>query len=185
VISKVLKKQAGAWSGRVTYWNGRRGIPYESDSVAVVYASHLLEHLYRDDALALLRDALRALRPEGVCRVIVPDVAAIVRWYLEHRRQNPRPAEASSEVLNDLLGLRMRSASGQGLLGFYRRWTDLDEHKWMYDEEGLMALFREAGFSRPVPRDYLESDIPRDSLARVEKRERIADGSGVCVESRK
>lgn len=183
--SRLLERQAVTWSPRVSYWNARRGIPYESDSVAVVYASHLVEHLYRDEALSLVRDALRVLRPDGVCRVIVPDVAAIVRWYLEHRQQDPRPAEAASDVLNDLLGLRMRSGPERALLGFYRRWTDLGQHKWMYDEEGPMALLREAGFTRPVARGYLESDIPRDLLARVEKRERVVDGAGVCVESRK
>lgn len=183
--ARLTGKTAIVWSQRVTYWDAGRGIPYASASAAVVYASHLLEHLYRDQALLLLREASRVLRPNGVCRVVVPDLAAIVRWYLEHREQTPRPAETSSDLLNELLGLRTPSGPGRGLLGLYRRWTDLDQHKWMYDEEGLAALFREAGFERPVARGYLESDIPRELLAGVEKKERIEGGAGVCVECRK
>jgi hypothetical protein len=55
----------------------------------------------------------------------------------------------------------------------------------MYDEEGLVTMCREAGFGTPCPRNYLESDIPQDLLAEVEKKERIVDGAGVCVECRK
>jgi SAM-dependent methyltransferase len=185
VSAVLVRRRVGRWSRRVRYWNARLGIPFESDSVAVVYASHLLEHLYRDEALLLLRDVKRVLRPDGLCRLIVPDLAAIVGWYLDHRQQTPRPKEASSDVLNGLLGFRSPTRPGGGLIGLYRRLTDLDQHKWMYDEEGLIALCREAGFARPGSRSYLESDIPHDLLAQVEKKERIVDGAGVCVECRK
>jgi hypothetical protein len=55
----------------------------------------------------------------------------------------------------------------------------------MYDEPGLIALFRESGFACPVARGPLESDIPRDVLTAVEKRERMDGGAGICVEARK
>jgi len=110
-----------------------------------------------------------------------------VTWYLAHREE---PSEgrttASSDLLMDLLMLRVRGTrAGNRLLGAVRRATDLHEHKWMYDQEGLVALFAEAGFVRPVPRGYLDSAIPRGLLEQVEREDRICRGAGVCVEARK
>src|SRR4029077_8735716 len=107
----------------VRYRDVRRGLGCPDGSVAVVYASHMLEHLYRDEALRFLQDAHRALMPEGICRVVVPDVEQIVHWYLAHRRE---PAEShrqpSSDMLMGLLLLRPRTAGrGLGLLRLARR----------------------------------------------------------------
>ncbi len=119
--------------------------------------------------------------------MIVPDAAAIVEWYLERRSQPPAgQQEASSDVLMGLLGVRppQRSA-GRGLLGLYRRLTDFDTHKWMYDADGLVALFREAGFTNPSPRKHFDSAIPREALEAVEHPDRIDGGAGVCVEAKR
>jgi predicted SAM-dependent methyltransferase len=183
--STALGIEVGHWPRGVKYRNVRRGLGYGDGSVAVVYASHLLEHLYRDEALAFLREARRVLRPGGVCRVVVPDVAAIVGWYLAHQREAAaQKKQPSSDLLMGMMLLRPQRPRG-GLLGFVRRSTDLHEHKWMYDQEGLVALFVEAGFADPSPRGYLESAIDRDLLAQVEHADRVCDGAGVCVEARR
>lgn len=154
--------------------------------VAVVYASHVIEHLHRDEARRFLEDARRVLKPGGICRAVVPDVASIVQWYLDHRSLVPRPDEASSDVLMDMLGVRPKEVMGRrGPLSWYRAATDFDRHKWMYDIEGLSALVRESGFTEVEPKLYLESFIPRERLAAVEKADRVLNGAGICVESRK
>lgn len=185
--ARVTGRQVGHWPPGVVYRDVRRGLGFPPSSVAVVFSSHFVEHLYRDEALAFLREAHRALAPGGVLRVIVPDAAAIVDWYLERRSQPPAQGqESSSDVLMGLLGVHgRRRAAGRGLLGLYRRLTDFDSHKWMYDADGLVALFREAGFDDGAPRKHLDSAIPRDALAAVEPAERIDNGAGVCVEARR
>jgi len=85
----------------------------------------------------------------------------------------------------NMLGMRARSSHASGVYGWYRRWSDFDSHKWMYDEEGLLSAFREAGFPAPRPRDYLESDIPKELLTRVEQADRVQNGAGLCVEARR
>jgi SAM-dependent methyltransferase len=185
--SRLLGIDIGHWPRGVRYRDVRRGLGYPDGSLAVVYASHLLEHLYRDEALRFLEDAHRALMPGGVCRIVVPDVEQIVHWYLAHQREPVETRrEPSSDLLMGLMLLRPKSAGrGAGPLRLARRLADLHEHKWMYDREGLTALFREAGFRCPAPRDFLDSTIPRTALEQVERRDRVADGAGVCVESRK
>ncbi|HKB13541.1 MAG TPA: methyltransferase domain-containing protein [Vicinamibacterales bacterium] len=184
LVSAALGVQVGHWPRDIRYRDIRRGLGYADRSVAIVYASHVLEHLYRDEALAFLRDVRRSLAPGGVCRVVVPDVAAIVSWYLAHRREPAaQHTEPSSDLLMHMLLLRRDESGGRGLLATIRRWTDLHEHKWMYDEEGLAALFAAAGFASPAPRRYLDSRIPRALLEQIERADRMCDGAGVCVEA--
>ena len=59
-----------------------KGLPFEAHSFDVVYHSHLLEHLRREQVAPFLADCHRVLRPGGVVRVVVPDLERIARAYL-------------------------------------------------------------------------------------------------------
>ena len=183
--ARVTGVELGHWPAGVRYHDVRRGLPFADARVSVVYASHLVEHLHRDEALALLRDARRVLVPGGICRAVVPDVEAIVHWYLAHQKEPIEThRETSSDLLMGMLQLRPRtSGRDAGLVGRVRRAVGRHEHKWMYDRDGLLALFAEAGFSRPTAKGFLDSDIPRDALAAVERADRVTDGAGVVVEA--
>jgi SAM-dependent methyltransferase len=186
VVSLLTGRQVGHWPAGIRCLDVRRGLPFADRSASAVYSSHMIEHLFRDEAGAFLRDAHRVLVPGGICRIVVPDMRSMVRWYVERNGAAPANGEAPrSDRLMEMLGVSSPSAPPRSILGAYRRRTDFDRHKWMYDEPGLIALFRESGFACPVARGPLESDIPRDVLAAVEKRERMDGGAGICVEARK
>ena len=134
----------------------------------------------------MLRDARRALKPGGVCRVVVPDVAAIVGWYLANQREPAaQKKQPSSDLLMGMMLLRPERPRGRGLLGLVRQWTDLHEHKWMYDEEGLRRSSPRRGSAIRRRARYLESAIDRELLAQVEHADRVCNGAGVCVEARR
>src|SRR5688572_13614475 len=61
----------------------REGLPFPADYFDAVYHSHVLEHLARDEASRFLAGCYRVLRPGGVLRVVVPDLEAIARLYLQ------------------------------------------------------------------------------------------------------
>lgn len=187
LASLLTAREVGHWPREVVYRDVRRGLGYATATVAVVFSSHFIEHLHRDEALAFLREAHRVLSPEGVCRIVVPDVAAIVHWYLDHRTEmRPPDAKPSSDLLMEMLCLRPGvRPRGRGPLSWYRRWTDFDSHKWMYDAEGLTYLFRQAGFTNPGARAYLDSAIPAGALTAVERPDRVQNGAGICVEARR
>lgn len=67
----------------VTACDLSRGIPLPDGSCAVVYHSHVLEHLRRQEAPFFLQECARVLKPGGIIRVAVPDLEAICRLYLE------------------------------------------------------------------------------------------------------
>lgn len=46
------------------------------------YSSHVLEHMPRGHASVFLKEIYRILRPDGVVRIVVPDLEGIVRRYL-------------------------------------------------------------------------------------------------------
>jgi SAM-dependent methyltransferase len=184
IARRMTGRAVGHWPAGIVCRDVRRGLGVAADSAAVIFSSHLIEHLHRSDARALLCDAHRALKPGGVCRVVTPDLAAVIDEYLAARRNGD--GAAAADRLQESLLLHPPAPPETGrLLAWYRRRTAFDHHKWVYDGASLCALFREAGFAQPAVRQYLESDIPRDRLAQVEHADRVCGGAGLCVEARK
>lgn len=50
------------------------GLPFSDNSIDYIYSSHLLEHLFKDDATKLMKEAYRVLKKGGVIRIAVPDL---------------------------------------------------------------------------------------------------------------
>jgi predicted SAM-dependent methyltransferase len=61
----------------------REKLPFPESSFDAVYHSHVLEHLDPEEGEDLIRECHRVLRPGGVLRVVVPDLEAIARHYLD------------------------------------------------------------------------------------------------------
>lgn len=173
------------WPRDVVVRDLRRPLPFDDASFDAIYASHVVEHLYRTDAQRLLRECRRILRPGGILRVVVPDLTAIVAEYVAHDAARPGPDSAARgdacDRLNQRLMLRHDHPPGGPLhLRLYAFFSDFHTHKWVYDVPHLRALFHEAGFSCAVPRGYLESAI--SNIAEVERASRVLDGEGIVVE---
>ena len=62
--------------------NLTQGIPFPDASFDVVYHSHLLEHFPKNAVDPFLKECYRVLRPQGVLRIVVPDLEQIARTYL-------------------------------------------------------------------------------------------------------
>ena len=97
-------------------------LPFADGHFQGVYASHVLEHFPPDEGLRLLRECLRVLRPGGVVRIVVPDLEAIARAYLE-ALDAAEKGEPAGESRYDWMTLELydqtvRTASG-GRMGAY------------------------------------------------------------------
>ena len=173
------------WSSSIFIHNIRNPLPFSNGSATAIYASHVLEHLYLEDGQNLMTECFRVLQPGGVLRVVVPDLRAIVEEYLGNGvsekkgtdSESPRPAD----LFNQRLLMRWPTPASSNL--FYRlydSWEDFHSHKWMYDEDSLVALFSKKGFVEVERKDCFQSRIA--GIRDVEDRSRIDDGAGVCVE---
>ncbi|GAB4517395.1 MAG: hypothetical protein OHK0046_23910 [Anaerolineae bacterium] len=72
-----------AASEEVIAHNILKGLPFPDASFDVVYHSHILEHLTQQQGRHLLRECYRVLKPDGIIRVVVPDLAYSCRLYLQ------------------------------------------------------------------------------------------------------
>lgn len=59
-------------------------LEFEDNTFDFIYSEHVLEHFFLDEALDLLRECYRILKPNGVIRIVVPD--ADLRNYEKRER---------------------------------------------------------------------------------------------------
>ena len=171
------------WPPNILVHDLRKPLPFPDGFASAVYGSHVLEHLYFTEAKRLLAECFRVLEPRGVLRLVVPDLRAIVREYLGERAFADGVATGSSPAdrMNERLLLRPpEPPRGSFLYRLYSAATEFHWHKWMYDADSLAAHLRAAGFEDVREMPYNESRI--DGIAEVERRERVVDECGVCVE---
>ena len=95
-----------ASSEQVIAHNLLTGIPFEDESFEVVYHSHLLEHLPKSQVELFLQGCYRVLKPEGIIRVVVPDLEQIARLYLSSL-EKALAGDASAQANYDWMMLEM------------------------------------------------------------------------------
>lgn len=180
-IAGLQSREQGTipWSANIVRLDLGRPLPFRDGCFTAVYSSHVLEHLHHDQALALLRECHRVLRPGGICRAVVPDLEAVVKRYVMAKAASD--PHAGTRMMEDLMVHDKQRAGG--LLGMYYRWTAYHQHKWMYDDSSLAQLFAAAGFGEVQSAECLESRIGR--IAEVENPERVLNGQGIAVEGAK
>lgn len=131
-------------------------IPFKDNTVNYVYTSHFLEHLYRWQALALLKECHRVMRHEGWIRVVVPDLEVLARQYIAYKEGQARAQEfwdtvedkqTPTQKVNILFG-HYPNKPARGVLEkqLKRLFPNEHEHKWLYDFEDMKNLLEEAGF---------------------------------------
>lgn len=111
-------------------WDLRKPLPLPPGSIRYVYSEHFIEHVSRDQALRLLRNCGHLLAESGVVRISTPNLRQLVADYLAGK---PLPLQFEGwspatpcALLNE--GMRL--------------WG----HQFVYDEEELVLLLREAGY---------------------------------------
>lgn len=102
----------------------RRGLPFADGAFQACYSSHVLEHLTPAEGAGLLREIRRVLAPEGVVRIVVPDLELIVHDYLR-TLQRALDGEAGADddydwMMIQLLDQSVRRAAGGMMAEFWR-----------------------------------------------------------------
>jgi len=137
-----------------------QGIPFPENSVDVIFHSNMLEHLDRSNAEQLLAEALRALKPGGIHRIVVPDFEHKCRAYMAHIEQCKHTPQARSQH-EDFIELLLeqsvrREAVGTSRQPPLRRFIENallgdarsrgETHQWMYDRISLENLLQRVGY---------------------------------------
>jgi hypothetical protein len=106
----------------VESWKASAGIPAPSQSVDMVYHSHLLEHMDQEEGEDLIKECFRVLKPGGILRVVVPDLERICRDYLSTLKevdQETEYADLNAHWMRlELFDQMTRKVSGGKMLQF-------------------------------------------------------------------
>jgi predicted SAM-dependent methyltransferase len=128
----------------------RQGIPYANDYFDVCYHSHVLEHLTPEQAKTLLTECWRVLKPQGVLRVVVPNLEDIVRHYLSALEQvEAGQIDATPNydwMMLELYDQVVRNTPG-GQMRAYLRKPELSNQEFVFSRIGDAALYTK----KPAP----------------------------------
>jgi predicted SAM-dependent methyltransferase len=118
-------------------WANAANLPLPDHSVEVLYTCHMLEHLDQNEVRSFLKEAKRVLTPDGILRVVVPDIRKLVDRYLE-------TGDSNEFIANTLLTTTKPRTLPEKLIHLLNGHRN---HHWMYDETSMKALLTGAGFS--------------------------------------
>jgi cephalosporin hydroxylase/predicted SAM-dependent methyltransferase len=118
-------------------------LPLDDATCSVVYHSHVLEHLPKDQAPAFLAECFRVLVPGGLLRIAVPDLETIARLYLENlaaAAQGDATAARQHEWMTiELVDQLTRHRSGGHMLDYWK------QNPMPAEDFVLQRMGREAG----------------------------------------
>jgi predicted SAM-dependent methyltransferase len=151
VVGKIVNKMFKTVtynSSNIVYMNlNKPWRAYNDNSVDVVYASHLFEHLSLTAADLFLRESFRSLKPGGVIRIVVPDLYKVCKKYIsDYESGNPDASDFIMWAIN-----MHREGQYGSRIGFLKKqvleWQGYPhQHKFMYDEKSLGKKLTAAGF---------------------------------------
>mgnify|MGYP003978982593 FL=1 len=128
----------------------RERLPFDDQSVSIIYSEHFLEHLPEQYALQFLKESYRVLIAGGVFSVGVPDGQVLLESYT-------RKLETKEFKIHDLSDILPGDPTRMQIVNLmFRRFG----HQYMYDYETLEQILTSIGFTNIRRRSF---DISMDS----------------------
>ena len=117
----------------------RKSLPYKDHVFEGAFSEHTLEHLYYDEALNLLKEIKRVLKPGYIFRCAVPDLKKYIDFY-------------NNNLTNDFFDRFTYKA--QAIYCLTQNYT----HRSVWDYELLSKKMIEIGFKDIVQKKYKEGE---------------------------
>lgn len=119
-------------------WHDIVNLPYERESVDLIYASHVFEYFDQAEARDVLAHWSKVLKKGGILRLAVPDFEAIAKLYAQGKYS-----------LDDFIGpLYGRMSMGSSMIF----------HKICYDFSKLKSTLEESGFKNIRRYDWQQTE---------------------------
>jgi len=136
----------------VSFIDVTKPFPVPSNSFDFIFSEHHIEHISYKNAVLMLREAFRILKPSGVIRITTPHLKNSISNYLNDDSENGKISGNSTEFIYS---------------GFYNaiNYIPVDdyfkahlvndmflnyEHKFIYDFESLKRILSHAGFTNII-----------------------------------
>ena len=112
-------------------------LPFSSNTVDVIYSSHMMEHLRRDDAIVFIKECFRVLKIGGALRLSLPDLKIAIERYIDN---------GDADFFMECLLMEPPKTKGiKNLIKLYLS-GGYRNHSWMYDGNSLIKLLGNYGF---------------------------------------
>ena len=132
----------------------RHPLPLADNSVARILAEHVVEHIdFRQDIPRVLSDWHRILRPDGVLRIIVPDIKRMIEAYVSGDKARWLELGWDLEAMPGDIHTPMHILN--------HTFNQDSEHLFAYDFETLALVLRRAGFETIERMSYRRSRDPQ------------------------
>jgi predicted SAM-dependent methyltransferase len=122
----------------------RLGFPFGNESYDAVYGSHVLEHLQPEEAGFVLGECHRVLKPDGIVRIVVPDLEEIARQYLSALEKAATKAPGWDSrydwLVLELYDQGVRNVSGGRMSDYLRRQLDDEQRRFIESRIGPEIL---------------------------------------------
>ena len=95
-------------------------LPFEADSIYLVYSSHFLEHIPKSQVVLFLSECFRIIQPGGVIRLVLPDFEKLCSEYLEQLHKGN--FEKANFCVTEIVDQCVRQQSGGDLKSLYQHY---------------------------------------------------------------
>ena len=139
---KIFEEYARAVEGQdYLRHNCMKPLPFRDHSIHHILCSHFLEHVYPEEALAILRGFRDKLVAGGTIHIVVPCLRHLVTAYLSSSQSDAANEFVAGTLLSQASRpkWRYRLMELSGAFGL--------QHRWMYDRMTISHMIHEAGFT--------------------------------------
>ena len=124
------------------------GLPFADGVAELMHTEDFIDQLELDQARSFLRECHRILQPQGVLRVLTPDLEELARLYLHDQ-------DRLKYLWNEHVGVPLQTGTAGEIFNTGMRFAG---HTFLYDEETFKLLAAECGFDAHRT-SYQQSDI--------------------------
>lgn len=144
-------------NGYAFYYDLTQPLPFEDNSIEVIFSSHFIEHIHLIEAQQLIKESYRVLKPGGIIRFITPDMDIWVdKLYNTDEVFFKKYQQIITKHFGEWHEFSKLTTPLQMLNCMLFAWG----HKWMWDFKTLKEEFNKVGFQKIEKKNYLESNIP-------------------------
>jgi len=134
----------------IKFADARKKIPLPDNSLDVLYTSHMVEHLDQKEMLFFLKEAYRVLKPDGILRIVFPDLRKMIEEY---------NINLDADIFTQKTGLTMDNP--KTLIGRIKYLIIGNRgHKHMHDADSLKRLLLNNNFKKVDILAAGETSIP-------------------------
>ena len=138
-----------------------RKLPFQDNQFELIYSSHVIEHIHKNEFKIFLKESCRILKPGGINIVATPTIEAIARfWYCQDQIDSEMKG-----IMRDHFSKFMDEkcfTPSQHINLIMRQYG----HKYLYDSFFMQELGKEAGFSviKKVPNFEVPDEVLKEYL---------------------